>query len=129
MLCKEKEGKAYLMNIMLFAMIFAMLFAAIVNHIGVRIMLLAMLFAMLFALYGKSSIKIFKGLREEGEEVEEGFLDEGQNLKEITRSLLMVDNVKAELFGGYLARHFFRGVTWVIPMSFICNFRKSSSHL
>ena len=34
----------------------------------------------------------------------------------------MVDNVKAELFGGYLARHFFREVTWVIFMSFICNF-------
>ena len=81
-----------------------------------------MLFAMLFTLYGKSSINFFKGLREEGEEGEEGFLDEEQNLKEITRSLLMVDNVKAELFGGYLARHFFRGVTWVISMSFICNF-------
>ena len=55
MLCKEKEGKAYLTNVMLFAMIFAMLLAAIVNRIGVRIML----FAMLFAPYGKSSIKFF----------------------------------------------------------------------
>ena len=122
MLCKKEEGKAYLIIVMLFAMIFAILFAAIVNRIGVCIMIFAMLFAMLFAPYGKSSIKIFKGLREEGEEGEEGFLDEGQNLKEITRSLLMVDNVKAELFGDYLARHFFRGVTWVISMSFICNF-------
>ena len=126
MLCKKKEGKAYLIIVMLFAMLLAMLFAAIVNHIGVRIMifavLFAMLFAMLFAPYGKFSIKFFKGLREEAEEGEEGFLDEGENLKEITRSLLMVDNVKAELSGGYLARHFFRGVTWVISMSFICNF-------
>ena len=42
---------------------------------------------------------LFKGHREEGEEGEEGFLDEGENLKEITRSLLMVDNNKAELLG------------------------------
>ena len=61
MLCKKKEGKAYLIIIMLFAMIFAMLFAAIVNHIGVCIMIFAMLFVMLFALYGKSSIKLFYG--------------------------------------------------------------------
>ena len=63
MLYKEKEGKAYLMNVMLFAMIFAMifamLFAAIVNHIGVHIMLFTMLFAMFFAPYGRSSIKFF----------------------------------------------------------------------
>ena len=125
MLGKKKEGKAYLIIVMLFTM----LFAAIVNHIGVRIMIFVVLFAMLFAPYGKSSIKFFKGLREEAEEGEEGFLDEGENLKEITRSLLMVDNVKAELFRGYLARHFFRGVTWIISMSFICNFHKSSSYL
>ena len=72
---------------------------------------------------------LFKGLREEGEEGEEGFLDEGENLKEITRSLLMVDNNKAELFGGYLARHFFRGVSWVIFISFICSLHKISSDL
>ena len=57
-------------------------------------MIFTMLFAMLFAPYGKSSKHFFKGLREEAEEGEEGFLDEGENLKEITRSLLMVDNVK-----------------------------------
>ena len=38
---------------------------------------------------------LFKGLREEDEEGEEGFLDWGENLKEIKRSLLMVDNNKA----------------------------------
>ena len=53
------------------------------------------------------------GLREEDYEGEEGFIDPSLNLKEVTKDLLMVDDEKAELFQGYLARHFFRGVASV----------------
>ena len=91
MLCKKKEGKAYLIIVMLFAILFAMLFtmlftmlfATIVNHIGVRIMIFAMLFAMLFAPYGKSSKKILRVLGKKLRRVRRASLMRGKTLKKL----------------------------------------------
>ena len=58
--------------------------------------------------------KIFNlyGHREEDER-SEGELDPSVELREAAKLLLIGDNQKAELFQGFLAKHFFRGMVEV----------------
>ena len=54
-----------------------------------------------------------KGHREEEDEGSEGELDPSVELREPAKLLMIGDNQKAELFQGFLAKHFFRGMVKV----------------
>ena len=55
----------------------------------------------------------FKGHREEEDEGPEGELDPSIEFREPAKLLMIGDNQKADLFQGFLAKHFFRGMVKV----------------
>ena len=55
----------------------------------------------------------FKGHREEEDEGSEGELDLSIELREPAKLLMIGDNQKADIFQGFLAKHFFRGMVKV----------------
>ena len=61
----------------------------------------------------KQKFFTFKGHREEEDEGSEGELDPSIELREPAKLLMIGDNQKADLFQGFLAKHFFRGMVKV----------------
>ena len=61
----------------------------------------------------KQKFFTFKFHREEEDEGSEGELDPSIELREPAKLLMIGDNQKADLFQGFLAKHFFRGMVQV----------------